>query len=110
MNKEQILQLLTDYCRTMLYGGKSLTYAESFLHVLRDYLRHGEFMRILRNLKRLEASLAYSNNAQNTWGSMTQTSRLNHQENIPEPEKVIIDFLDFFAEEARRRQEEVDFA
>ena len=60
MNKRQILQLLTDYCRTMLYGGKTLLEVESFLHVLRNYLQHGEFMRILRNLKQLEVSLAYT--------------------------------------------------
>jgi hypothetical protein len=251
MNKEQILQLLTDYCRTMLYGGKTLTEVESFLHVLRKYLQHGEFMRIFRNLKRLEESLAYTqptrdtalprHSAQafswldvigyicfvylgvyyltqsfpaipldggtailavvikflfqqatkaytsyvaqrhtgeemrtiwHTWewqslfmslwlifniwnpiflyslghtvyycmlaclcfahtpmwvnwswrgripeetifrfppsGSLRQTSRLNHQQNIPEPEKVVIDFIEFFEEEARRRREELE--
>jgi hypothetical protein len=107
MKKEQILQLLKDYCRTMLYGGKTLGDVQCFLHVLRGYLQHGEFMRIFRNLKRLETSLAYSNGIQNTW-RMTQTSRLNHQENIPDPEKVVIEFIEFFEEEARRRQEEAE--
>ncbi|TAE19051.1 MAG: hypothetical protein EAZ95_02845 [Bacteroidetes bacterium] len=175
MNKEQILQLLTDYCRTMLYGGKTLTEVESFLHVLRGYLRHGEFMRILRNLKRLEESLAYESTQTHLdapqqqqrrvldlsnlmffslfmliltkiplkWGIVVgavgivvmlfvwvkrfwsntpsetvftqsrflrQTSRLNHNQNIPEPEKVVIDFIEFFEEEARRRQEEIENA